>query len=173
MLAQSAPELRSVSRPARPGSALINLKQPSHVQTQRRTEPETLEDVPNAPEQLLELLEETDRLMNEVQTVLRRVGVELKRLGVSPSMLPPSSRPPACAELDLLSPRESEVVKLLAEGHRVSSIARSLFISQHTVRNHLHSVYRKLEVGSQAELIEWLKGAGRPNPLPAESPSCG
>jgi DNA-binding CsgD family transcriptional regulator len=154
---------------------LINLDQSSHIQTQTasRTEAETLGDLPNAPGHLLELLEETDRLMNQVQTFLQRVGAELKRLGVSPSMLPPSSRPPACPEVGSLSPRESEVVNLLVEGHRVSTIARSLFISQHTVRNHLHSVYRKLEVSSQAELIEQLKGAGRPSSLPAESPSCG
>jgi DNA-binding CsgD family transcriptional regulator len=126
-------------------------------------------DAAKASGQLLELLDRTDNLMNEVQTVLRRIGVELERLGISPSTLPPSSRPRACPELDSLSPRESEVVKLLMEGHRVSTIARALFISPHTVRNHLQAAYRKSGVKSQVELIEMLKGAASPSPAPTES----
>jgi DNA-binding CsgD family transcriptional regulator len=121
-----------------------------------------LEDEQKAPKHLLSLLGETDRLMSEVQTVLRRIGVELERLGISQGALPDPSRPEACAELDSLSSRESEVAQLLLEGDRVSSIARGLFISRHTVRNHLQSIYRKLGVGSQAELIEKLKGSTWP-----------
>jgi DNA-binding CsgD family transcriptional regulator len=141
--------------------------------TEGRIEPPTPGNVPKVPGHLLGLLEESNKLMNEVQTVLRRIGVELGRLGISPSTLPVSCRPPACPELDSLSPRESEVVKLLTEGHRVSTIARSLFISQHTVRNHLQSVYRKVGVSSQSELIEKLKGSARPSPAPTELRHCG
>lgn len=57
-----------------------------------------------------------------------------------------------------LSRREREVLLSLADGNRVATIARSLFISPHTVRNHLKSVFAKLGVGSQVELLEWLKG---------------
>ena len=130
-------------------------------------------DVPKVSGHLLELLDRTDNLMNEVQIVLRRIGVELERLGISPSTLPPSSRPPARPELDTLSPRETEVVKLLMEGHRVSTIARSLFISPHTVRNHLQAAYRKSGVKSQVELIDMLKGAASPSPSPTESAHFG
>jgi DNA-binding CsgD family transcriptional regulator len=129
----------------------------------------TPENVTNDSEQLVRLLNETDGLVNDVQMALRRIGVELERLGIPSWTLPSFSRPPACPELDLLSPRESEVVELFMEGQRVSNIAGILFISQHTVRNHLQSVYRKLGVSSQAELIEKLKGSPRPTLVPTES----
>jgi DNA-binding CsgD family transcriptional regulator len=116
-----------------------------------------LENVPNASEQLLTLLKLTEELADGIQTALRGIGGEPERLGVSPWTSPASSRPRACPELDSLSPRESEIVQLLMEGRRVSSIAKSLCISPHTVRSHLQSTYRKLEVGSQAELIDKLK----------------
>jgi DNA-binding CsgD family transcriptional regulator len=52
----------------------------------------------------------------------------------------------------VLSDREAQVVRLLLTGHRVAWIARRLFISQSTVRNHLSTVFRKLRVDSQQEL---------------------
>jgi DNA-binding CsgD family transcriptional regulator len=59
--------------------------------------------------------------------------------------------------LDRLSRREFEVVRLLLHGDRVPVIARQLFVSQSTVRNHLSSVFRKLRVRSQQELIVLLR----------------
>ena len=47
------------------------------------------------------------------------------------------------------------VTRLLA-GKRVPAIAEALFVSQSTVRNHLSSVFRKLNVQSQQELIDLL-----------------
>jgi DNA-binding NarL/FixJ family response regulator len=175
VVAKAALQFRSESRPVRLGPALIDLKESSKTpcKTGSSTEAVTSGDDPKASGSLLELLSRTDELMNEVQTVLRRIGVEMERLGISSSTLPPSSRPPRCPELDSLSPRESEVVQLLTEGHRVSTIARSLFISPHTVRNHLQSVYRKVGVSSQAELIERLKGSASPSPVPTELRHCG
>jgi DNA-binding NarL/FixJ family response regulator len=100
-------------------------------------------------------------LMVELETTWRRIGVELERLGISTGMLPAPIQPSACPGLSSLSRREWEIVSLFMEGNRVPNIARTLCISPHTVRNHLQSVYRKLEVGSQAELIEKLKGPPR------------
>jgi DNA-binding CsgD family transcriptional regulator len=64
----------------------------------------------------------------------------------------------------VLSDREAQVVRLLVTGHRVSWIARHLFISQSTVRNHLSAVFRKLRVNSQQELtllfFELWRGGG-------------
>jgi DNA-binding CsgD family transcriptional regulator len=118
--------------------------------------------------QLRRLLNETEDLVQNVQQALGRIGGELERLGIPSWTLPTFSRGRACPELDLLSPRESEVVELFMEGQRVSNIAGILFISQHTVRNHLQSVYRKLGVSSQAELIKKLKGSPRPALVPRE-----
>ena len=56
-----------------------------------------------------------------------------------------------------LSKREIEVVRHLASGGRVPSIARTLGLSPHTVRNHLKAAFRKLNVHSQDELIEWIR----------------
>lgn len=59
--------------------------------------------------------------------------------------------------LHRLSRRELEVVRRLLDGDRVPAIANQLFISQSTIRNHLSSVFRKLRVRSQQELIELLR----------------
>lgn len=57
-----------------------------------------------------------------------------------------------------LSAREREVVDLLANGARVVTIARQMQLSPHTVRNHLKSVFRKLNVHGQHELFEYWRG---------------
>ncbi len=57
------------------------------------------------------------------------------------------------AERELLSNREAEVLEQLATGQRVADVARVLNISHHTVRSHLKSIFRKLNVDSQIELL--------------------
>ena len=69
-----------------------------------------------------------------------------------------------------LSRREQEVVRLLLRGDRVPSIARQLWLTQSTIRNHLYSVFRKLGVRSQQELIMLLRDIPPPRqrgPTPA------
>ena len=56
--------------------------------------------------------------------------------------------------LSLLSSRELEVLTNLLAGNRVPAIARKLIVSQSTIRNHLSSIFRKLNVRSQQELID-------------------
>lgn len=68
-----------------------------------------------------------------------------------------------------LSPRESEVLAMLMAGTRVPAIAKRLHISQHTVRNHLKSMFRKLEVGSQSDLIERIRALGDAQAEPGAS----
>jgi len=60
-------------------------------------------------------------------------------------------------DIALLSPREREILGELVAGLRVPAIASKLFISPHTVRNHLKSMYRKLDVSDQASLIERIR----------------
>jgi len=70
-------------------------------------------------------------------------------------------RPTPGMVAERLSPRERELVELLAQGARLSGVARRLGLSHHTVRNHLKSVFRKLGVHSQHELTElWHGQAG-------------
>lgn len=52
-----------------------------------------------------------------------------------------------------LSERELDVLRLLIEGHSYKVIAGQLFLSAHTVRFHLHNIYKKLHVGSRMEAV--------------------
>ncbi len=60
-------------------------------------------------------------------------------------------------QLDELTKRELEILDELMEGGRVPSIGKKLFISPYTVRNHLRSIFSKLGVHSQPELIAYVK----------------
>ncbi|MEL7207932.1 MAG: response regulator transcription factor [Actinomycetota bacterium] len=62
---------------------------------------------------------------------------------------------PADSELDLLSPREQEVMRLLARGYAYKEIARRLSISIKTVETHASAVLRKLQLSSRHELQNW------------------
>lgn len=59
--------------------------------------------------------------------------------------------------LDHLSKREREIVETLLGEGSVTGVATNLHISLHTVRNHLKSIFRKLGVHSQVELVTKLK----------------
>jgi DNA-binding CsgD family transcriptional regulator len=61
-------------------------------------------------------------------------------------------------DINGLSERQTDVIRRFAQGQRVPSIARDLFLSPSTVRNHLSAIYRKLGVSSQFELMEKLRG---------------
>ncbi len=62
---------------------------------------------------------------------------------------------PADPELDRLSPREAEVMRLLARGYAYKEIARRLNISIKTVETHASAVLRKLQLSSRHELTHW------------------
>ncbi len=62
---------------------------------------------------------------------------------------------PVDPELDLLSPREQEVMRLLARGYAYKEIARRLTISIKTVETHASNVLRKLQLSSRHELSRW------------------
>lgn len=59
-----------------------------------------------------------------------------------------------------LSPRETEVFKLLARGYTSPSIQRQLYIASGTVSYHSHNIYTKLGVHSKQELIDLVRLAG-------------
>lgn len=54
--------------------------------------------------------------------------------------------------IDRLTPREAEVVHLLAEGMSTNDISEKLDLTEHTVRNYLSTIYDKLGVSSRVEL---------------------
>lgn len=55
-------------------------------------------------------------------------------------------------EKPLLSDREKEIVQLVAQGFRNREIGEKLFISEQTVKNHLHNIFDKLGVSDRLEL---------------------
>ena len=73
---------------------------------------------------------------------------------------PPKARGTAPAagidpELDQLSPREREVLRLIARGYTYKEVARDLVISVKTVESHVSSVLRKLQLSTRHELTKW------------------
>ena len=58
-------------------------------------------------------------------------------------------------ELDQLSAREREVLRLIARGYTYKEVARDLTISAKTVESHVSSVLRKLQLSTRHELARW------------------
>jgi DNA-binding NarL/FixJ family response regulator len=58
-------------------------------------------------------------------------------------------------ELDRLSQREREVMRLIARGYAYKEVARELFISVKTVESHVSAVLRKLQLSNRHELTVW------------------
>ena len=93
----------------------------------------------------------TDWLARQLQ------GMAEGQLPLSPAvarrLLRHFRQPPAATGDDLaeLSPREREVLGLLAQGVHIADIGKALAISRHTVGDHVKSIYRKLNISSRAE----------------------
>jgi len=58
-------------------------------------------------------------------------------------------------ELEQLTPREREVLRLIARGYTYREIARELYISVKTVETHVSSVLRKLQLSTRHQLARW------------------
>jgi len=97
--------------------------------------------------------------VRDLEMSLVRIAHEIRTAGLT---MPSRAAAPVLADvpaLGTLTNREWEVVGALVDGSRVTSIARQLHVRPGTVRNHLSSVYRKLDVGSQSELLERLRSS--------------
>lgn len=89
----------------------------------------------------------------------------------------PSLRVLSSTGHSLLTPREEQVVALVAEGLSNRHIARELNLSEHTIKKYLFRVFEKLGVSNRVELVlyamnngdarsaEWLAGAQRLSPI--------
>lgn len=62
------------------------------------------------------------------------------------------------SDLNVLSPREMEILTLLSKGFRYKEISESLFISTETVRTHIRNIYKKLCVQSGIEAVNKFLG---------------
>jgi DNA-binding NarL/FixJ family response regulator len=97
----------------------------------------------------------------ELATAIRRVAdgdaVFSPRLAgfVLDSFAARPDAPVADPELDQLTNREREVLRLLARGYAYKEIAKELFISIKTVETHVSNVLRKLQMSNRYELSRW------------------
>ncbi|MBV9094756.1 MAG: response regulator transcription factor [Streptosporangiaceae bacterium] len=85
----------------------------------------------------------------------RLAGFVLDAFAAAP---PPGSadvRPSFDPELDQLTTREREVLRLIAQGYTYKEIARELYISTKTVESHVSSVLRKLQLSTRHQLTRW------------------
>lgn len=89
------------------------------------------------------------------EEALRQLGRGLRAVNIGETLAAVDRAQPAGAAQ--LSSRELEIVARLVSGDRVPAIARGLFLSQSTIRNHLSSAYLKLGVTSQQELIDLFR----------------
>lgn len=64
------------------------------------------------------------------------------------------------AAVDRLTPREMDVLMELGKGGSNREIAARLFISEYTVKNHIHSILHKLEVANRREAIKYAQNYG-------------
>lgn len=100
------------------------------------------------------------RLCEAIRTVA--VGGSVVNAGLGDKLMREfarlSEQPAATCEVvmerqQLLSPRELEVLRLMAQGHTNLRIATELFISEKTVKNHVSSILRKLDVKDRTQAV--------------------
>jgi DNA-binding NarL/FixJ family response regulator len=91
--------------------------------------------------------------------------------------MPPALQAVMAGELrapspDPLTPREREIVALVAQGLRNAEVARALSISEDTVKTHLNNVFQKLNVRDRVQLtLHALRHGIIPRPRAPETPS--
>ncbi len=67
--------------------------------------------------------------------------------------------------LDVLTRRELEILRLVAEGHSNSALAKLLWVTEQTVKFHLANIYRKLNVSNRTEASRWAHLHGMLTPV--------
>lgn len=168
---QTGHEMEEKLREARPAVLVLDVPVPDHFQ---------LADIANARTLLPELqilVISTNKTKEDVLRVLEQGvnGYLLKDCGqaeilaavravargekyicgkVLDVLLPQaSSSPLPAAEAESLSARETEIIRLIAEGNSTLAIADRLNLSRHTINSHRKSILRKLQIKSPVELI--------------------
>ena len=84
----------------------------------------------------------------------RLAGFVLDAFAAAPQA-PSDVKPSFDPELDQLTSREREVLRLIAQGYTYKEIAKELFISVKTVESHVSSVLRKLQLSTRHQLTRW------------------
>jgi len=64
--------------------------------------------------------------------------------------------PPSSAPLSRFTPRQREIILLVARGHSNREIAKSLVLGEQQIKNYLRGVYRETRLANRTELVVWL-----------------
>ena len=89
-------------------------------------------------------------------SILHSAGDDKRTVAVTLAPAAVTEMEPLRLALHGLTPREREVARLLTRGATNDEIARSLWISRHTVKDHVKAIYTKLDVRTRAELAAKL-----------------
>jgi two-component system, NarL family, response regulator DegU len=99
----------------------------------------------------------TSEIVDAVTRVARGERVLAPSVATVPAVAAPNATEPATPVLGstrpLISKREEEVLRLMATGVSIPEAARRLFISVKTVKNHLSSIYQKLDSHDRAQAV--------------------
>lgn len=107
---------------------------------------------------LVHLLHDLTR-QKEIERLLHQVVSSAARLSL-PSAEAPAPAPPRASARPIISGREREVIRLLAQGASTEAIAERLSISQRTARNHIQNILDKLQVHSRLEAVAYASVNG-------------
>ncbi|QOZ80635.1 DNA-binding response regulator [Bradyrhizobium sp. CCBAU 53351] len=91
--------------------------------------------------------------------LMARSGLSLEQADLAPTGTEADGPGRIEKMLELLTPRERQIVRLVSEGMSNKEIARRLDVSQGTVKVHLHNIFQKLEITNRTVLatISWLQ----------------
>lgn len=113
-----------------------------------------IQDITERKRSEIELMEAIQAVMQDTswfsQTVIEKLAQIRQPHGVSI----------ADAQLADLTPREREILGLICQGMNDPAIAQTLNVSRHTVRNHVASLYSKLQVNRRSAAIVWARERG-------------
>ena len=104
---------------------------------------------------------DADRLADAIERVAEGDAVFSPRLaGFVLDAFRGGTAPPEASDVDQLTPREQEVLRLIARGYLYKEVAHNLGISTKTVEAHVASVLRKLQFTNRHELSRWAMEQG-------------
>jgi DNA-binding NarL/FixJ family response regulator len=108
------------------------------------------------PEDIAETLLAIKRGASPISPMVARGLLARMRSRVDPVMMTPSNAPASMAgrlPLVTLTPREKEVLELIARGYSYAEIAQLGDVTHHTVQGHVKNLYGKLAVHSRSEAV--------------------
>lgn len=123
--------------------------------TQKSTVPVicSIKKMPNGDTEFLFRPSDPESSENSIAQVIEYVTERLTPDDIPLDDIPLTAKSSGAERVASLSIRERSVLELLLAGKRVADVAELLHISIHTARNHRKSIFAKLSVGSQVELM--------------------